>query len=64
MMTAGSISSDSSAAYAEYLDAKARAPERGDYYLGRDGLPAEAPGRPTPNTSPANREPPSTARSR
>ncbi len=45
MMTAGSISSDSSAAYAEYLDAKAMAPERGDYYLGRDGLPAEAPGR-------------------
>jgi len=45
MMTAGSISSDSSAAYAEYLDAKATAPERGDYYLGRDGLPAEAPGR-------------------
>ena len=45
MMTAGSISSDSSSTYAEYLDAKARAPERGDYYLGRDGLPAEAPGR-------------------
>ncbi len=37
--------SGSSAAYAEYLDAKAMAPERGDYYLGRDGLPAEAPGR-------------------
>jgi len=45
MMTAGSISSHSSTAYAGYLDAKAIAPERGDYYLGRDGLPAEAPGR-------------------
>lgn len=45
MMTAASIPADSAGGYAEYLDGKTAAPEAGDYYLGRDGLPAEAPGR-------------------
>jgi len=31
--------------YARYLEGRAQLPERGDYYLGADGLPAEAPGR-------------------
>lgn len=31
--------------YARYLEGRAKLPERGDYYLGADGLPAEAPGR-------------------
>jgi len=31
--------------YARYLDGRTQLPERGDYYLGTDGLPAEAPGR-------------------
>jgi len=31
--------------YARYLEGRAQLPERGDYYLGPDGLPAEAPGR-------------------
>lgn len=45
MMTAASIPASRSAGYADYLDGKTLAPARGDYYLGRDGLPAEAPGR-------------------
>jgi len=45
MMTAASIPSASARGYADYLDAKTVAPERGDYYLGPDGSPAEAPGR-------------------
>jgi len=45
MMTAASIAAASTAAIADYLDGKTVAPEQGDYYLGRDGTPAEAPGR-------------------
>jgi hypothetical protein len=45
MMTAASIPAASARGYADYLDAKTVAPERGDYYLGPDGAPAEAPGR-------------------
>lgn len=41
-MTASSIASEGSAAYAEHLDAEASPVERGDYFLGRGGLPAEA----------------------
>jgi conjugative relaxase-like TrwC/TraI family protein len=44
MMTAASIPAASARGYADYLDAKTVAPERGDYYLGPDGSPAEAPG--------------------
>ncbi|MDW5595926.1 MobF family relaxase [Conexibacter stalactiti] len=44
-MTAASIPASTGADYAEYLDGKTVAPEQGDYYLGRDGLPTEAPGR-------------------
>lgn len=43
-MTAASIPVSRSAGYAAYLEGKTFAPERGDYYLGSDGLPAEAPG--------------------
>jgi len=45
MMTAASIPAASTGGYADYLDSKTIAPEQGDYYLGRDGMPAEAPGR-------------------
>jgi conjugative relaxase-like TrwC/TraI family protein len=45
MMTAASILAAKVAGVADYLDGKTVAPEVGDYYLGRDGLPAEAPGR-------------------
>jgi conjugative relaxase-like TrwC/TraI family protein len=45
MMTAASIPAARAVGYGEYLDGKTLAPEQGDYYLGRDGLPAEAPGR-------------------
>lgn len=44
-MTAASIPAASTGGYADYLDGKTVAPEQGDYYLGRDGMPAEAPGR-------------------
>lgn len=44
MMTAKSIPASRSAGYARYLDGQTQAPEQGDYYLGRDGRPAEAPG--------------------
>ncbi|MDO8186471.1 MobF family relaxase [Conexibacter sp. JD483] len=43
-MTAASIRA-SRGDYAGYLHDRTVAPELGDYYLGRDGLPAEAPGR-------------------
>ena len=45
MMTAASILAAKTAGIADYLDGKTVAPEQGDYYLGRDGMPAEAPGR-------------------
>jgi conjugative relaxase-like TrwC/TraI family protein len=44
-MTASSIGASSSGKYAHYLDSRTVAPDRGDYYLGADGAPAEAPGR-------------------
>jgi conjugative relaxase-like TrwC/TraI family protein len=44
-MTAASIPAASGGDYAGYLHDKTVVPERGDYYLGRDGLPAESPGR-------------------
>ncbi|HEX4805182.1 MAG TPA: MobF family relaxase [Conexibacter sp.] len=44
-MTAKSIPAASAAGYADYLQSRTVAPEQGDYYLGRDGAPAEAPGR-------------------
>ncbi|MDW5595105.1 MobF family relaxase [Conexibacter stalactiti] len=44
-MTAASIPAATGGDYAGYLDGKTMVPEQGDYYLGRDGLPAEAPGR-------------------
>ena len=45
MMSADSIKAAGAAVYADYLESKTLAPEAGDYYLGRDGIPAEAPGR-------------------
>jgi len=45
MMSADSIPAGRAVGYGAYLDGKTVAPEQGDYYLGRDGLPAEAPGR-------------------
>lgn len=45
MMSADSIPAGRAVGYGEYLESKTVAPEAGDYYLGRDGLPAEAPGR-------------------
>jgi conjugative relaxase-like TrwC/TraI family protein len=45
VMTAASIPAASTGGYADYLDSKTVAPETGDYYLGRDGTPTEAPGR-------------------
>lgn len=44
-MTASSIPAASGGGYAGYLHDRTVAPEQGDYYLGRDGLPAESPGR-------------------
>lgn len=44
-MTVRSITAQGADSYAQYLDAKTVAPELGDYYLGRDGEPVEAPGR-------------------
>lgn len=44
-MTASSIPAASAGGYAGYLHDKTVVPEQGDYYLGRDGLPAESPGR-------------------
>jgi conjugative relaxase-like TrwC/TraI family protein len=45
MMTAQSIPVSSAGGYAAYLESRTVAPEQGDYYLGADGSPAEAPGR-------------------
>lgn len=45
MMTASSIKAAGAVGYADYLESKTIAPEAGDYYLGPDGVPAEAPGR-------------------
>ena len=45
MMTAASIASSSARGYADYLESRTATPERGDYYLGTDGAPAESPGR-------------------
>jgi conjugative relaxase-like TrwC/TraI family protein len=45
MMTAQSIRATTAAGYAAYLESRTVAPEQGDYYLGADGAPAEAPGR-------------------
>lgn len=45
MMTAASIGAASARVYADYLESRTATPERGDYYLGTDGAPAESPGR-------------------
>src|SRR4051812_4050851 len=45
MMTAASIAGSSAGGYAAYLESRTAIPERGDYYLGNDGAPAESPGR-------------------
>jgi hypothetical protein len=45
MMTAASIAGSSARGYADYLESRTATPERGDYYLGTDGAPAESPGR-------------------
>ncbi|MHB1539401.1 MAG: MobF family relaxase [Solirubrobacteraceae bacterium] len=45
MITAASIGAAKGGGYARYLEAKTIAPERGDYYLSRDGEPVQAPGR-------------------
>ena len=45
MMTAASIAASSAGGYAGYLQSRTATPERGDYYLGTDGAPAESPGR-------------------
>lgn len=44
-MTAQSIPATTARGYADYLESRTAAPEQGDYYLGADGAPAEAPGR-------------------
>jgi TrwC relaxase len=44
-MTAASIGAGRGAGYAQYLEGKAVAPERGDYYPTPDGELTEAPGR-------------------
>jgi conjugative relaxase-like TrwC/TraI family protein len=44
-MTASSIGAGRGAGYAQYLEGKTIAPERGDYYLTPDGELKEAPGR-------------------
>ena len=43
-MTAASIGGTSAQGYVDYLESRTGAPERGDYYLGTDGTPAESPG--------------------
>lgn len=45
MLTVASIPAGSSTGYADYLESRTVVPEQGDYYLGVDGAPAEAPGR-------------------
>ncbi len=45
VMTAASIGAGRGAGYAQYLEGKTVAPERGDYYLTPDGELTEAPGR-------------------
>jgi conjugative relaxase-like TrwC/TraI family protein len=51
-MTAASIGAAKGGGYARYLESKTVEPERGDYYLSRDGEPTQAPGRwlATPDT--------------
>jgi conjugative relaxase-like TrwC/TraI family protein len=44
-MTAASIGAAKGVGYARYLEGKTVAPDRGDYYLSRDGEPVQAPGR-------------------
>jgi conjugative relaxase-like TrwC/TraI family protein len=44
-MTAASIGAAKGGGYARYLESKTVAPERGDYYLSREGEPVQAPGR-------------------
>lgn len=44
-MTVASIPAGSATGYADYLESRTVTPERGDYYLGVDGAPAESPGR-------------------
>jgi TrwC relaxase len=44
-MTASSIPAAGGGGYARYLESKAVAPERGDYYLTPDGEMTQAPGR-------------------
>ena len=45
MMTAASIAASTASGYADYLESRTATPERGDYYVGVDGAPAESPGR-------------------
>lgn len=45
VLTAASIGASKGGGYARYLEGKTVAPERGDYYLSRDGEPTQAPGR-------------------
>ena len=45
MLTVASIPAATAAGYADYLQSRTVTPEQGDYYLGADGAPAEAPGR-------------------
>jgi conjugative relaxase-like TrwC/TraI family protein len=45
VLTASSIAAAKGGGYARYLEGKTVQPERGDYYLTRDGEPAQAPGR-------------------
>ncbi len=45
MMTAASIAGASAQGYADYLESRTAIPDRGGYYLGADGAPAESPGR-------------------
>src|SRR5579862_8262792 len=45
VMTASSIGAGKGGGYARYLESKTVEPERGDYYLGPTGEPAQAPGR-------------------
>ncbi|MBA3436812.1 MAG: hypothetical protein H0U14_02300, partial [Thermoleophilaceae bacterium] len=44
-MTAASIAASSAQGYADYLESRTAVPERGGYYLGADGAPAESAGR-------------------
>src|SRR4029077_20200403 len=45
VMTAASIGAAKAGGYARYLESKTVVPDRGDYYLSRDGEPTQAPGR-------------------